>query len=63
VTVFVAGSRIGSSVQGNHDAENQLRSHVDGAIETSAVRMAITDTMEGGQAAFELRSRKYLFKL
>jgi ABC-type lipoprotein export system ATPase subunit/uncharacterized protein with GYD domain len=36
---------------------------VDGAIETSAVRTAITDTMEGGQAAFELRSRKYLFKL
>lgn len=36
---------------------------VDGAIETPAVRRAITDTMEGGQAAFELRSRKYLFKL
>ncbi len=34
----------------------------DGAIETPAVRAAITDTMEGGQAAFELRSRKYDFE-
>ncbi len=33
----------------------------DGAIETPAVRAAITDTMEGGRAAFELRSRKYDF--
>lgn len=35
---------------------------MDGAIETPLVRSAITETMEGGQAAFELRSRKYLFK-
>jgi chromosome segregation protein len=34
---------------------------VDGAIETLSVRSAITETMEGGQAAFELRSRKYSF--
>jgi cytochrome c556 len=34
---------------------------VDGAIETPSVRDAITDTMEGGQAAFDLRRRKYLF--
>jgi chromosome segregation protein len=34
---------------------------VDGAIETSEVRNSITDTIEGGKAAFELRSRKYLF--
>lgn len=33
----------------------------DGAIETPAVRSAITDTMEGGREAFELRSRKYDF--
>jgi chromosome segregation protein len=33
----------------------------DGAIETPAVRSAITETMEGGQNAFELRGRKYLF--
>lgn len=31
----------------------------DGAIETPAVRQAITDTMEGGMNAFELRGRKY----
>ena len=35
---------------------------VDGAIETPTVRAAITETMEGGQAAFELRGRKYMFK-
>jgi chromosome segregation protein len=34
---------------------------VDGAIETPAVRLAITDTMEGGREAFELRGRKYQF--
>jgi chromosome segregation protein len=34
---------------------------VDGAIETPTVRSAITETMEGGQAAFELRGRKYMF--
>jgi energy-coupling factor transporter ATP-binding protein EcfA2 len=33
----------------------------DGAIETKAVRDAITHIMEGGQAAFDLRSRKYRF--
>jgi ABC-type cobalamin/Fe3+-siderophores transport system ATPase subunit len=33
----------------------------DGAIETPTVRAAITDTMEGGRAAFELRGRKYDF--
>lgn len=33
----------------------------DGAIETSTVRNAVTETMEGGQTAFELRSRKYSF--
>lgn len=35
----------------------------DGAIETPVVRAAITDTMEGGRAAFELRSRKYDFEI
>jgi chromosome segregation protein len=34
---------------------------VDGAIETPAVSKAVTNTMEGGKAAFELRSRKYSF--
>jgi chromosome segregation protein len=40
----------------------RVRIDVDGAIETPLVRDAITETMEGGQAAFELRSRKYLFR-
>jgi len=34
---------------------------IDGAIETPAVRNIISDTVEGGREAFELRSRKYLF--
>jgi predicted metal-binding protein len=34
---------------------------VDGAIETPPVRLAITDTIEGGREAFELRGRKYQF--
>lgn len=33
----------------------------DGAIETPAIRSAITHTMEGGEPAFELRRRKYRF--
>lgn len=40
----------------------QIEIEVDGAIETPPVRTAITDTMEGGQAAFELRGRKYAFE-
>jgi len=34
----------------------------DGAIETETVRKAITETMEGGEKAFELRGRKYSFE-
>lgn len=34
---------------------------VDGAIETSTVRDAITTVMEGGREAFDLRGRKYQF--
>lgn len=33
----------------------------DGAIETPAIKHAITHTMEGGEPAFELRRRKYRF--
>ena len=36
---------------------------VDGAIETPDVRKTITETVEGGEKAFELRSRKYQFKI
>jgi chromosome segregation protein len=35
---------------------------VDGAIETPNVQNIITDTVEGGRAAFQLRSRKYKFR-
>ncbi len=37
----------------------QIAIDEDGAIETPAVRKAITETMEGGMRAFELRGRKY----
>ncbi len=45
------------------DADEAARIEIetDGAIETATVRQAITETMEGGQHAFELRSRKYAF--
>lgn len=37
----------------------RVRVQVDGAIETPAVRDAITSVMEGGLEAFDLRARKY----
>lgn len=37
----------------------KVRVGVDGAIETPAVREAITTVMEGGLQAFDLRARKY----
>jgi chromosome segregation protein len=40
----------------------QIEIDTDGAIETPSVRSAITETMEGGREAFELRSRKYAFE-
>lgn len=40
----------------------QVEIETDGAIETPRVRDAITDTMEGGREAFELRGRKYAFE-
>lgn len=39
-----------------------IKVHVDGAIDTPAVRDAITDIMEGGHQAFDLRARKYGFE-
>lgn len=39
----------------------QIEIEADGAIETPSVRITITDTMEGGRDAFELRGRKYAF--
>jgi hypothetical protein len=40
----------------------RIQIDVDGAIETPAVRDAITHVMEGGKEAFDLRSRKYNFQ-
>lgn len=52
----------GAAEQGDAGEETpRISVGVDGAIETLAVRTAVTETMEGGQAAFELRSRKYSF--
>lgn len=39
----------------------RIEIEVDGAIETPEVRKTITEIMEGGEKAFELRSRKYAF--
>jgi len=49
------------------DADQQIDAarvaiDTDGAIETLTVRQAITETMEGGEKAFELRGRKYSFQ-
>lgn len=40
----------------------RIQIDVDGAIETPAVRDAITHVMEGGREAFDLRTRKYNFQ-
>lgn len=50
----------------NGDSENVIemvlgRQATCGAIDEESVRKAITDTMEGGKDAFELRRRKYNF--
>ncbi|WP_423416384.1 TrlF family AAA-like ATPase [Hyphomicrobium sp. B1] len=39
----------------------RIQIDTDGAIETPTVREAITTVMEGGEAAFDLRRRKYRF--
>ena len=53
----------GVSDEDEHPEARTARIEVltDGAIETESVRLAITETMEGGRDAFELRSRKYQF--
>ncbi len=51
-----------SGGNGRRDATGAfIRIDADGAIETPAIRMAITQIMEGGKDAFDLRSRKYHF--
>jgi chromosome segregation protein len=39
----------------------RVQIEVDGAIDTTSVRRMITDTLEGGKEAFDLRARKYQF--
>jgi chromosome segregation protein len=46
---------------GGGSAAPRMSMLADGAIETPSVRDAITEIMEGGKEAFELRSRKYDF--
>lgn len=41
------------------DEDARINVEVDGAIETPAIREAITTIMEGGLDAFDLRARKY----
>ncbi|WP_376776652.1 TrlF family AAA-like ATPase [Rhizobium leguminosarum] len=52
------------SVEPDSPADSEaarIEIEADGAIETPSVRTTITDTMEGGRDAFELRGRKYAF--
>lgn len=46
-----------------NDQSARVQIDTDGAIETESVREAVTTVMEGGQDAFDLRSRKYRFSL
>lgn len=58
--VVVVGAAGVSSA--SKSGQNKVAVALDGAIETPAVRDAITTIMEGGKEAFELRGRKYAFK-
>lgn len=61
IVVLTSGQN--DATQTDINVSPRISVDVDGAIETPPVRSAITETMEGGQAAFELRSRKYSFPL
>jgi hypothetical protein len=58
--IIVMNSGSPSSANGG-SAGPRMSMLADGAIETPSVRDAITEIMEGGKEAFELRSRKYDF--
>lgn len=47
---------------GDTGTNGRIQLDVDGAIETPEIRKVITHIMEGGKAAFDLRSRKYNFE-
>lgn len=57
----VISLKAGDAVVGSQPENPPVEIAVDGAIETADVRYMITHIMEGGQAAFDLRSRKYRF--
>lgn len=57
VVALIPGS---SSTPANGSAA-RIEIEADGAIETPTVREVITDTVEGGKEAFDLRGRKYQF--
>ncbi|MGJ4892597.1 TrlF family AAA-like ATPase [Bradyrhizobium sp. HKCCYLRH3099] len=57
----VISLKAGDAVMGSQPENPPVEIAVDGAIETADVRFMITHIMEGGQAAFDLRSRKYRF--
>ena len=50
------------SSNGTRHSSARIEIETDGAIESVEVRTAITETVEGGREAFELRSRKYRFR-
>ena len=58
--VVVGAVGVGSA---SKSGQNKVAVALDGAIETPAVRDAITTIMEGGKEVFELRGRKYAFKV
>ncbi|MDA0344963.1 MAG: AAA family ATPase [Proteobacteria bacterium] len=60
VVALIPGSE--ADTAGVQTTNARIEIEVDGAIETPDVRKAITEVMEGGEKAFELRSRKYSFK-
>jgi chromosome segregation protein len=57
----VIALKAGKNMPGR-EPDPRVQIDVDGAIETPDVRYAITHVMEGGQEAFDLRSRKYNFQ-
>jgi ABC-type multidrug transport system ATPase subunit len=58
----IVALKAGDPVVGNQPENPRVEISEDGAIETPAMRDVITQIMEGGQEAFDLRSRKYRFE-
>ncbi len=56
VIALAPGAPVGGSA-----ATYKVGVEADGAIDTPAVRRVITETVEGGREAFDLRGRKYQF--